>query len=163
MKRLILFLPLFLLATANAQDKEYIAGNFLIAVQTDPIDDSREAYAFAREQEGDDDLTLGMKCMADGLNIIAMHTYMSGDERDRVRVTYRFDKDDPIGPERWNLFSTNTTSWMPLSKNSEFVSRARRADRIVLRVVDPADSETLTSTMSLSGFSAAYDELTPCD
>ena len=107
----------------------------------------------------DVELVIGASCQYDGLNIMLSHKYLGGDSDDQVRVQLRVDKNESYGPAYWDLGSNSRISWMPMRDVPNMIAQMKAGYRLLIRVVDPLDGETLTQAVSLVGFSAAVESL----
>lgn len=104
---------------------------------------------------------LGWKCMADGLNVVyALDRFFLGGADGRVFGQFRFDKGEPSEFYSFELSTSHTLVFLPMHLVDEFTERAKKASRVVMRVVD-VDGEVLTDTFSLMGLTAALRRL-PC-
>ncbi len=105
--------------------------------------------------------TLGWKCLGDGLNVVLLTKHLTG-RNNRISVTYRFDTDEAVGPVMWEQGAgSNKIAFAPMHVVPGFVARAKTANRVVIRVRDPADNETVTNTFYLAGAGRALNQL-PC-
>lgn len=109
--------------------------------------------------EGRDGLIIGVKCETDGLNIMLSHKYMTGDSDGAIRVQMRVDQNEPYGPEHWSLASNNKASWMPMKDVPGMIDQLRSGEKLVMRVTDPSNGDTLGQTVRLAGISAEIDKL----
>lgn len=105
------------------------------------------------------ELVIGASCQFDGLNVMLSHKFLGGDSDDQVRVQLRVDKNEAYGPEYWNLGSNSRISWMPMRHVTNMIAQMKAGNRLVIRVVDPLDGETLNQSVSLIGFSRAVESL----
>ena len=67
---------------------------------------------------------------------------------------------DPANPILQMFPSMGTAAKMPTESATDFLRTARAADRVTVRVTDPADGETHIDVFPLNGFSAAIDRVT---
>ena len=128
----------------------------------DPLTDAdRSAIVAGAELLGDQNahLSLALKCLEDGLNVLLGHKYLGGDSDNVTQVQTRVDRNQSYGPKYWKLMSGNELSWMPLADAPRIVREMQSGTRLHIRVVDPADGEVLTQSVSLRGFSAAVAKL----
>jgi hypothetical protein len=142
-------------------------GDFSVELATDPFDDSNRSFILNVDPidfHDGDNLAFGAKCLEDGLNILVIWgKYFAGDDEGRVAVRHRID-DQAAGPEEmWEMFAGQEMAWMPMHLVGEFVAAARAGRRILIRVVDPFDGETITNEFELVGFGPALDQILPCD
>ena len=86
---------------------------------------------------------------------------MIGDSDDEVLVRYRIDQSPAQGPTYWGLFSTNKAIYMPMGEVAAFTKAAKAGKKFVIRVTDPADSDTEEHEFSLNGLTRALGRL-PC-
>lgn len=153
---IVAILILVCVSVLEAQTK---VGDFTVKRDTDPITDDDRSWMASHGE--DTDVGLGLKCLEDGLNVLLMHKYLIGDSDDEIRVVYRFDNDTPVPEHYWMLATGKTLSFSPMGRIPWFIERAKTANRIAIRVVDPGDGEVLTDIVSLDGFSEALANL-PC-
>ncbi len=159
----MLMLAFGIVSTAAAQEPEQI-GDFFYVSSTDPFDDADRSLIATIEIDAeeyvDDTAFLAWRCMSDGLNVVyGFNSYMGGDEEDRVLVRYRIDDDQPTEFESWGLMQGNDAAWIPMHWVSQFTAQAMAANKVVFRVTDPLDGETLTHEFSLAGLSQAIGRL----
>jgi hypothetical protein len=162
MRKYFLFTAILFLCAAGpalAQNRTFGAWNATRSV--DVIDDTNRSYIFNTESNNRD-LGLALKCEYDGLNVMITHKYFVGDSDKETLVTYRFDSATPVGPFYWELGSKNTASFMPMPDVSRFISAARSAITIHVRIVDPFDGEILTASIPMRGFANALATLNNC-
>lgn len=136
--------------------------NWEYSKSSDPFsDDDRSTITANAEIYGNQDvlLLIALKCMDDGLNVVLGHKYLGGDSDGEIRVELRVDKNETYGPKYWKLVSGHKFSWMPMADIAKLVREMRSGNILYMRVVDPADGETLTQSVNLQGFSAAIDKL----
>lgn len=145
-----------LLAQSSAK-----VGAFLYFEAEDALTDGDRSYIFTLGENTSDDLSLAWKCYEDGLNVVLTVSYMVGDADDEVQVRYRFDQDSPSDVMWWELSNTNKLVYAPMDFVPFFTAQAKMANRVVLRVIDPADGETKQDVFSLSGLRTALQRL-PC-
>lgn len=129
----------------------------------DPFTDEVRAMASPPSDmyEHDAPLVIGIKCEYDGLNILINHKYLGGDRDDDIQVQMRVDDNERYGPRYWRLEADHRHAWMPLSDVPNLVEEMRNGIRLLIRVTDPLDGESITQAVSLRGFSAALKKL-PC-
>jgi len=127
----------------------------------DPFDDTdRSAITPSWDMYGREDLlVIVVSCQFDGLNILLSHTYMAGDLDEEVRVEMRVDQSQAYGPKNWSLTLDNEGSYMPISDVPIMIAQLKAGNRLIMRVVDPVDGETLNQSVSLVGFGAAVKKL----
>jgi len=159
----MLLLGLGIVANANAQEPEQI-GDFFYVISADPFDDhDRSMIAtieLGADEYLDDNAFLAWRCLSDGLNVIyAFNSYMGGDDEDRVLVRYRIDGQEATDFESWSLMQGNDAAWIPMQWVSQFTDQAVGASKVVFRVTDPLDGETLTHEFSLAGLGQALSRL----
>jgi hypothetical protein len=159
----MLLMGMGLVSKAVAQDPEQI-GDFFYVTSADPFDDDDRSMIATIELDADeyleDSAFLAWRCMSDGLNVIyAFNSYMGGDSDDRVLVRYRIDRQDPTDFESWSLMQGNDAAWIPMRWVSQFTQQAMAASKVVFRVTDPLDGETLTHEFSLAGLRDALPRL----
>lgn len=159
----MLLLGLGLASNVAAQEPEQI-GDFFIVTSADPFDDDDRSMIATIELDADeyleDNAFLAWRCLSDGLNVIyAFNSYMGGDEEDRVLVRYRIDRQEPSDFESWSLMQGNDAAWIPMQWVSLFTEQAMGASKVVFRVTDPLDGETLTHEFSLAGLGQALSRL----
>jgi TonB family protein len=102
--------------------------------------------------------TLVWRCSADdGREVfLLLGTYFGGNSDDQVLVEYRFDSKPASEGVWWNQSTSNRGAFMPSEDVPSFTEHVKRSNRLIIRVTDPLDSETVTYTFSLQGFTAAY-------
>lgn len=133
---------------------------WMYAEQKDPFNDNDRSYIHADLMyETDEELYIQARCDFDGLNIALGHRYLAGDSDDEVRVQMRVDQNEPHGPRYWSLNPDNESSWMPMRDVPNMIAQMKLGTRLVIRVVDPHDGDTLDQSVSLAGFSAAVEKL----
>ena len=98
------------------------------------------------------------KCFSDGLNFIVSHSYMGGDSNDEIRVHLRFDN-EPMETYRWSLGTGSEVTFADMRDVPHVASKFRASNRVVMRLVDPLDGETLTTIFKLDGFSAELEKM----
>ncbi|UCG85051.1 MAG: hypothetical protein JSW71_14045 [Gemmatimonadota bacterium] len=152
-----------LMSNGAAQEPEQI-GDFYYVASVDPFDDEDRSAVATVELDADPDLVdtayLAWQCMSDGLNVVyAFNRYFGGDSDDRVRVRYRIDSQPPSDFESWSLMQDNDAAWIPMEWVSGSTQRAQTGTKVVFRVTDPLDGETLTHEFSLIGLSEALTRL----
>ncbi|MDG2374916.1 MAG: invasion associated locus B family protein [Woeseiaceae bacterium] len=127
----------------------------------DPFEDSDRSLISPATgmYENDEELVIIATCQFDGLNIRLGHSFMVGDSDEEVRVQMRVDENEAYGPEYWSLTSDSEGSWMPMRDVPRMIAQMRTGTRLIFRVVDPADGETLNQAVSLFGFSEALKKL----
>lgn len=147
-------------AAAAAQQS---IGSFTLVRDLDAITDvDRSAIGTPALDSGDRTSVLVWRCMEDGLNVVYdWDKYFGGDDDDDVLFVWRFDKNPAWDPEYARLFTDgNTSAWIRMSTVESFTRAAVKAGRVVIRVTDPLDDETITDTFELEGLRAALGELT---
>ena len=102
--------------------------------------------------------TLVWRCSADnGREVfLLLGTYFGGNGDDQVLVEYRFDSEPASEGVWWNQSTNKRGAFMPSEDVLSFTEHVKRAGRLVLRVTDPLDSETVTYVFTLQGFTVAY-------
>lgn len=153
--------PAELLAQATSS-----AGDFTIVRRQDPLDDANRSFTVtpALDPVGDREPVFGWHCMADGLNVVVnFDTYFGGDDDDEIQVRFRFDDSDPSDDTWWPLLQGNKSAYLPMDLVEAFTDRARRSDRLVVRVTDPLDGESYTDTFRLNGLANALKAILPCE
>lgn len=127
----------------------------------DPFEDTDRSLitAAAGMYENDEELIISASCQFDGLNIQLVHSFLVGDSDEEVKVQMRVDDNEAYGPEYWSLASDSESSWMPMRDVPGMITQMRAGNRLIFRVVDPADGETLDQAVSLFGFSEALERL----
>jgi len=151
-----------LASRAAAQER---VGDFVVVMDRDELDDSNRSYIFTAAVNDTGNRTVGLawKCMEDGLNILILFgTYFGGDADDEIQVRYRFDDGEPSDIQYWPLLQGNESAYMPMHLIRGFTEQALGAGRVVVRVTDPLDGETLTDTFDLRGLGGALQRLLPC-
>ncbi len=133
----------------SSKDEMTDAVSVHISVTSSPTSDSR-----GRATSG----TLVWRCGADnGQEVfVLLGAFFGGSSDDQVMVAYRFDSEPASAPVPWNQSTSNRGAFMPSEDIPAFTEHVRRSRRLVLRVTDPLDSEAVTYTFSLLGFTAAY-------
>lgn len=147
---------------AAAQDARI--GSFQYSASTDPISDADRSFIFTTDE--DQEVAIGWKCFSDGLNFLVlvsdpMLRLRLISVQDRAYVTYRFDKDEPVGPEIWKLNEENNVAYAPMARVGAITESARRARQLVVRIFEDDGSHVTTKTFDLSGFTQAIARL-PC-
>jgi hypothetical protein len=96
--------------------------------------------------------------------LLLLGTYVG----DSTSVDYRFDATPPALNRRWGRLTAGNALFMGFVTHiynfddlAGFTRRARTASKVLIRVTDLSDGETLTYTVALSGFTPAYNRL-PC-
>ncbi len=143
-----------LAAPLNAQQ---MIGAFHFTSSIDAFDEVDRSFFFQLGPKAD--LTIGWKCMSDGLNMIIMHKYLAGDRDDEVLVRYKVDDQPASESEYWSLYNNSKATMVPMSQVRSITERLKGANRLLIRVVDPADSEVLEDSFSLDGLSSALNRL----
>jgi hypothetical protein len=160
----MIFLSAFVLAlavTAHAQEPQMI-GSFAYVHSLDPMTDAdRSTIMNLGEDTSSRSLSLGWRCMSDGLNILVLTGHMGGDRSDRVVVQYRLDSSPASESQRWQQSSNSQAAFAPMNQVSQLTQAMMNSKKVVVRVSDPLDGETKTNTFSLSGLSEALRKL-PC-
>lgn len=152
-----------LVSGAAAQEPEPI-GDFFFVASADPFeDDDRSMVAtieIGADEYVDDNAFLAWRCLSDGLNVIyGFNSYMGGDDDDRVLVRYRIDSREATDFESWSMMQGNDAAWIPMHWVSQFTAQAMAGSKVVFRVTDPLDGETLTHEFSLAGLGQALTRL----
>ena len=88
-----------------------------------------------------------------------MTSYLIGDRDNEVYVRYKFDDEEPSSTKYFDLASNNEVIYFDRSQVSQFTKQAIKAEQVMIRVTDPADSERSTDTFKLSGLEAALKNL----
>ncbi|MEJ2240116.1 MAG: hypothetical protein P8X82_17635 [Gemmatimonadales bacterium] len=159
----MLLLGLGLVSNAAAQETEQI-GDFFYVTSADPFDDDDRSMVatieIGADEYMDDNAFLAWRCLPDGLNVIyGFNSYMGGDEEERVLVRYRFDRREATDFERWSMMQGNDAAWIPMHWVSQFTEQAKAGSKVVFRVTDPLDGETLTHEFNLAGLGQALTRL----
>lgn len=97
--------------------------------------------------------------MSDGLNMLIMHKYLAGDRDDEVLVRYKIDDQPASESQSWSMYNSSKATMVPMSEVREITERLKVANRLLIRVVDPADSEVLEDSFSLDGLTTALNRL----
>jgi hypothetical protein len=160
---MIVLLGSGLVSNGAAQEPEQI-GDFYYVSSADPFDDADRSVIVSLDLYADPDLTdaahLSWRCMSDGLNVVySFNKYFGGDDNDQVEVRYRIDNQTATEFESWSLMQGNDAAWIPMRWVSNFTEKARGGTKVVFRVMDPLDGETLTHEFSLRGLSEALSRL----
>lgn len=156
MRTLILaFVALMSLLTSPLEAQKI--GNFEYESDVDAFDDTDRSFIIAPDATRSS--ALGVKCMANGPTVLIMHKYLGGDRDNEVLVRYRFDQEPPSEVKYWDLIDTSRGSFLPTSDTGAFLSAMRRSSRVVVRITDPLDDETITMTFDLNGASTALSRL----
>ncbi len=130
----------------------------------DAADDIDRSHVVASTDlyEGRDGLIISVKCETDGLNIMLSHKVMTGDGDREVSVQMRVDQNEAYGPELWSLATNNKASWMPMKDVPGMITQLRSGEKLVMRVTDPSNGDTLSQTVRLVGIGAEIENLS-CD
>lgn len=139
-------------AQGQRQDFEY--GNFRVRVQTDPIGDQDQSVALLFVDSPADDVgSISWMCVQGGVQP-GVRLIGSGE---RQPVVWRFDSDRPDTVTLEALPGASTW-FVPGDRIVGFTTRAKTADRLVIRVLgsDPAEY-----VYDLTGSTAALNRL-PC-
>jgi hypothetical protein len=107
----------------------------------------------------DSDLSISVRCMSDGLNVVVTTGYMGGDRNDQVRVQMRFGNEPAPAAALWSQSTNSRAAFAPMKDVAGLIAKFRAHDTLVLRVVDPLDDETKTTRVSLADFEQAYAQL----
>ena len=101
--------------------------------------------------------TIAWRCSAtEGRELfLLLDKYFGGNSDDEVFVETRFDSEPPDSAW-WNLSRNKRGAFMPTEGISRFTNRVERGRRLLIRVTDPLDGETVTYSFALTGFSTAY-------
>ena len=147
---------------ASAQSSFH--GNFRVDRRIDPINDSNTSILSTVSRTGGD-LSLSVVCSPFGPMVVLHHEVIFSLDTP-FQVTYRFDDSAASGPWpasrlgqefEWSLlFGRNPP------QHEEFISRAKSADQIAIRLFNPEHGQTITSTASLEGFTTGMSA-TGCD
>jgi hypothetical protein len=107
---------------------------------------------------------IAIKCFTEGIGLVVfVGKWFSGGRQEEVLVSYRFDDNAIVGPTYWPLASSNHTFVLaPNDVSAEFIASARRANYVVVRLVD-SDGEQVTHRYPLSGFSRGLSRLGSCE
>lgn len=128
----------------------------------DAIDDSDRSHIAPRNSDilssNGDTFLIGFKCEFDGLNFMVSHKYLIGDSDDDIRVYLRFDRGEAQS-YWWPLNVGNKITYADMSDVPGIVSAVKKSDRLTVRIVDPADGETMTSVFSLAGVTNSISKL----
>lgn len=148
----------------EATGQEATIGKFHYSASIDPISDADRSFIFTTDE--DQEVAIGWKCLSDGLNVMILVNDPSMRLRlismeDRAYITYRFDKNEPVGPEVWKLSDENNVAYAPDGRIGAITESARRAHQLVVRIFDDDGSHVTTKTFDLNGFSRAIARL-PC-
>ena len=159
---LLLAAALLPTAPAAAAAQQSI-GSFMVVRNVDAITDvDRSVVGTPALDSGDRTSLLVWRCMEDGLNVVYdWDKYFGGDDDDDVLLVWRFDRDPAWEPEYARLFTDgNKSAWLRMGTVESFTRAAVKAGRVVVRVTDPLDDETITDTFELDGLRTALGELT---
>ena len=150
--------------TPQAQAQSTRISGWIVDRSTDPITDTVTAIAIAPEspQGRRNSLSLTISCVGDAVVVAVTHRALQGDANNRVRFTYRFDDNPPVGPLSVQLRSDRRATLPFLNtpdRDRPFVAAAAQARQIVLRVLDPPSSAAITTTVPLAGFARVVEAL----
>jgi hypothetical protein len=144
------------LSATHADAQEQI-GAFHFTSKVDAFDEVDRSFFFQLGPK--QDLTIGWKCMSDGLNMVIMHKYLAGDRDDEVMVRYKIDDQPASESEYWSLYNSSRATMVPMSQVRKLTERLKVGSRLLIRVVDPADSDVLEDSFSLDGLTTALNRL----
>lgn len=150
-------------APAHAQsgeDEAVPGGAFRFYAIRDVLDDSYDSFVFVRAADNKN-LSLAWTCRQGVLLPLLLHPFVSGDSDDNAHVRYRFDAEPPAKPEYWTVSPTHTVSFPQGHHIAQFTAQARGHRQVIVRLVDPMDSDIETGTFPLAGIGAALARL-PC-
>lgn len=104
-------------------------------------------------------LVIAWKCFSDGLNILLAHGWMGGDNDDDVVVMYKFD-DEPASSQKWYaLQPNNEITIFDVGDVNDFTKKALASQKFLIRVIDPLDKDTITSSFEPKGLADALQKL----
>lgn len=130
--------------------------SFTFVAKTDAITDANRSFIYADGLENED-ATLYFQCMEDGLNVYVDPDEYLGDEPYGL---YRFDKLAATPEFDWDSSTKGTVAYLPLSRLKTFISAARKARVLTVRLYDYDDAPT-TMSFDLTGLAASLQKL-PC-
>lgn len=151
----ILFVALmFAGLTANA--KTFGAWEF--HKHKDAITDDNRSFVYVAAAAGDAMFSIGYK--HDGMNVMLfLDKYVVGDRDGDAIVIYRIDGGKPSEREYWQLSSDKRVLFVPMHRVSGFVKDLTGKNKIIIRVIDPANGNSLTYTFRINGLKEAYANL----
>lgn len=159
MKKVIVLISLILGSVGFA---EVLFGDWLYVEQIDLITDENTSFIVA---EASDYPSLArasgvlIRCeasMPDGVDVLLVADRYLGHSAEAERVTYRFDRAEPV-TERWIPSTSRKTLFAPDRVASGFLSQMNAAEQVVFRV--SSTSETLTYVVPVAGFNDALYRL----
>lgn len=154
------FLAFSLLSTmASGQSSRY--GRFSFVADVDEFDGRDTSFVYTESKtDSSRDAALIWRCLADGLNILyRWDKYLGGDSDNEVRVRYRIDGSEPVGPQYWGLMQSRKSGHAPMNLVQTLSAEAKAGKELLIEVVDPLDGERLTDRFSLIGLSEALKRL----
>lgn len=129
---------------------------------TERTDRSGRSTSFAATVAYDGNGTAGVVCDGTGTPAIGFtHQRLQGVADERVRARFRFDREPESDWHTWALMPDRAGSYVSHEVLSGFLSRMGRDTLLSLRIVDPADEDTVDLEFSLLGFAEAGAAL-PC-
>ena len=160
--RFIIGLGSLLLLSAGslrAQDYSRRYGDFTYEWTIDEMTDQRKGQRIWTETR---EARLGIECLDRETMWIYVRTQSAGDS---VGVQVRFDNNTPSQPASWSALHRPYVQWdwiqLPMDRYPWFLSEARRAGRVAVRIDDGSPFGPHTFAFSLRGFTAAVANL-PC-
>ena len=149
--RVSLLVMLSTIFTSAAAESRFIENK-------DDFTGKSSSYVVSTASSGDE-LAIAWLCSAIGFDVIVAHGFFVGDRQKKSEVTYRFNDEPASEPERFDLMPGSETTRLSATRSYFFTQQALDSEQVMLRLVDPSDSETLISTFDLSNFREQMEKL----
>ena len=120
------------------------------------------SIAFSAAATSERHAAIAWRCMADGLNVIYLVGNAVGREIDReVAIASAVDQHEHE-PQRWLLLEGHQAAFLPRASVEAFTTEALAAERLSLRLVDPATGRAFADEFMLDGLRSALQYILPC-
>lgn len=144
-----------LLLTAGSALAQTQVGSWLYLKRVDPLTDANTSIALTDGLE-DEDTSLILKCMNDGLNVYFDPDDYLGDESGEMY--WRFDKNTLFGPFEYDPATEGDVAFIPINLITKFIANAKVGRQVVLRAYD-FNGTAHTATFNLNGISEVIKRL----
>jgi hypothetical protein len=156
MKKTMLLGLFVLMFTLKGFSQEEIFGAWMYIPSTDILTDANRSGVITANASG----ALTVVFLENGLHVLYhWGKWFAGDIDNDVIIQYRIDRSPPSVQHYWRMSADNKTAAMPLINVPGFLREVQMGNKIIIRVIDPYDGETITSEFSLYGLSAALNRL----
>jgi len=113
--------------------------------KTDPLYDTDTSYVMTATRTGKEFLMFTM--LPDGVGVLVGHNRHLRSNGGKLMVEYRFDKEAPVGPARWDAIEKAT--YPPSSQVNNFKHKVLTCKTLAVRVTD-RDGESVTMIFDLT-------------